>query len=76
VKERVCALAMMLAFKRYPPQLIVEMMHNYVFWLKSIPHCDGVQETMSVRTIMTGQRLDYNKHCRVQSTMCKYMRKQ
>ena len=54
---------------RYPPCLIVEMVYNCGFWLKSFTDCDGVHTTMSPGKIMTGKRINYNKHCRVQIWM-------
>ena len=35
-----------------------------VYWLNSVPSNTGVSPTMSPRTIITGQLLDYHKHCR------------
>jgi len=66
VKERVRSVAMTLPLERYPPRLIVEMVFNCVFWLNSFPHKDAVHPTLSPRTIMTGQRITYNKHCKVE----------
>ena len=38
-----------------------------VFWLNSFPHKDGIHSTLNPRTIMTGQRITNNKHCKVES---------
>jgi len=66
LKERVCSIATVLPFKEYPPQLIVEMVYNRVFWLNSFPHRDGIHDLLSPRAIMTGQKIQYDKHCKVE----------
>jgi len=42
------------------------MVYNCVFWLNSFPHKDGVHDTLSPRAIMTGQKIQYDKHCKVE----------
>ena len=42
------------------------MVYNCVFWLNSFPHGDSVHSTISPRAIMTGQRITYDKHCRLE----------
>ena len=66
VKERVRSIATTLPFEWYPPQLIVKMVYNCIFWLNSFPHNDGVHPTKIPRAIMTGQKITYNKHCKVE----------
>ena len=44
--------------------MIMELAQAVVYWLNSIPSHMGVSPTMSPRTIITGQVLDYHKHCR------------
>jgi len=65
-KERVRSISTTLLFKQYLPLLIVEMVYNCVFWLKSFPHKDGVHPTISPRAIKTGKRIMYDKHCKVE----------
>ena len=55
VKETARSIAATLPFERYPPQLIIEMVFNCVFWLKSFPHKDCVHVTKIPREIMMGQ---------------------
>jgi hypothetical protein len=64
VKERMRAIITSLPFQRLPPRLIVECAKSCVFWLNAFPHSDGISNTMSPREIVTGQHLDYNRHCR------------
>jgi len=58
-------IANQLPFEHYPNCLIVEMVYNVTLWLNCFPGKDGIHETMSPRTIMTGLKLDHNKHCKV-----------
>jgi hypothetical protein len=64
VKERMHATYNTLPFTHMPPHLVIEMAKQAVFWLHSFPRVDGVSDHMSPREIMTGQRLDYARHCR------------
>jgi len=61
VKETVRAIVTKLTFEKYPPQMIVEMKYNCVFWLYSFSHWDRVHETLIPMTIMTGQRIRSDK---------------
>jgi len=65
VKEQVRAIATTLPFRAYPPRLIAEMVYNFIFWLNSFPHKDGVHATISPRTLITGLAIDYNEHCKI-----------
>ena len=37
-----------------------------VFWLNGVPPNDSLGNGLSPQTIITGQKLDYNRHCRYQ----------
>ena len=50
-----------------PPRLVLEMAKSAVFWLNSFPHVNGVSHTISPREVVTGLRIDYNKHCKYES---------
>jgi len=51
------------------------MVYTCVFWLKSFPQKDGVHATIIPRTIMTGQKITYDKHCKVEfQHMYKFMK--
>jgi hypothetical protein len=43
--------------------MVIEMVKAAVFWLNSFPVADGVSDHMSPRTIVTGHKVDYVKHC-------------
>ena len=47
-------------------KLVVEMAKVSVFWLNGIPPKDYFGNNLSPRTIITGQKLDYKRHCRYQ----------
>ena len=42
----------------------MELAKAVVYWLNSVHSHMGVSLTISPRTIITGQVLDYHKHCR------------
>ena len=66
IKERLWAFATSIPFERYSPRLIVEIVYICMFWLNSFPHHEGIHTTMSPRTIMKGQKLNYGKLFRVE----------
>jgi hypothetical protein len=45
--------------------MTVELVYASVFWLDMFPSNDGVSDTISPRGLVTGLKLDYNKHCRI-----------
>jgi hypothetical protein len=53
-----------LPFTNMPPCLVIEMAKHAVYWLNAFPHPDGVSDTLSPRTIVMGQTVDYNRHCK------------
>jgi hypothetical protein len=64
VKERMRATYNMLPFHRMPPRMIIEMAKSSAFWLNAFPHINGVSQTMSPRAIISGQAVDFNRHCK------------
>ena len=66
IKERMRAIYNTLPFQKVPARLIVEMRKASVFWLNSVPQKNGFASKLSPRTIMTGQKLDFKRHCRFQ----------
>ncbi len=65
VKERTRCVYNTLPFKKIPDVMLVDMVQASVFWLNNFPPKDGVSSTMSPRLIMTGLKIDCNKHCRL-----------
>ena len=54
VKERCHSACTVLPFKRLPARMVIELVRRAVFWLNAFPHQNGVSDTMSPRTIITG----------------------
>ena len=55
-----------LPFQKIPAQLVAEMAKACMFWLNSLPPQNNFGHALSPRTIVTGQRLDFKRHCRFQ----------
>ena len=55
-----------LPFHKIPARLVIKMAKTAVFWLNAFPVARGVSQDLSPRTIMTGQQVDYKRHCRYQ----------
>ena len=66
VKERTRCIYNTLPFKKFPSRMTIEMVYAAVFWLNSFVSSGGVSDVYSPRTIITGQVLDYAKHCRLE----------
>jgi hypothetical protein len=65
VKERMRAIYNTLPFNNMPVRIIIEMAkHAMIYWLDAFPHPNGVSDTLSPRTIITGQTIDFNRHCK------------
>ena len=63
IKERMWGISNTIPFKRLTRNMVMELAKAVVYWLNSVPSNMGVSPTMSPRTIITGQPLDYHKHC-------------
>ena len=66
VKERMRAIYNTLPFQKIPARLVIEMAKTAVFWLNAFPTAGGASRQLSPRTIVTGQQVDYKRHCRFQ----------
>ena len=63
VKERMWAIYNTLPFNKILARLVIEMAKASIFWLNGMPPNDSFGNGLSPRTIVTGQKLDYNRHC-------------
>ena len=61
LKERMRATMSMLPFTHVPPRLVIELAQRENFWLNSLPRDDGISQSLSPRTIVTGQTLCTNR---------------
>ena len=66
VKERMQAIYNTLPFRKIPARLVTEMAKACVFWLNSLQPQSNFGNELSPRTIVTGQTLDFKRHCRFQ----------
>ena len=64
VKERMRCVYNTLPFDQIPKAMLIEMAKFSVFWLNSFPHSSGISQTESPRRIVTGESIDYRRHCR------------
>ena len=64
VKEHMQGISNTIPFKRLTRNMVMELAKAVVYWLNSVPSNMEVSPTMSPRTIIMGQLLDYHKHCR------------
>jgi hypothetical protein len=64
LKERMRAIYNTLPFNHMPPWIIIKMANNSIFWLNSFPHPNSVSAELSPRTMITGQVVDFNRHCK------------
>ena len=65
VKERTRAVRHGLPFKRIPKLLTIYIVFNVVKMVNYFPTKGGVSDTLSPKTIVTGEILDYKKHLRM-----------
>ena len=65
-KERIRAQWSRLPYRQKLPRIIViELVRQTITWLNSFPPKGGVSATLSPRVILTGVKMDFNKHCRL-----------
>jgi hypothetical protein len=66
LKERIRSVYNTLPFKTIPQNMLVELVKHANFWLNSFTKEDGISKTLSPRTIVTGQSINYLKHCKLE----------
>ena len=64
IKERARAVRHGLSYAVIPKLMIVEVLNFVVHWLNAFPAKNGVSDTISPGTIMTGVTPDFKKHCK------------
>jgi hypothetical protein len=64
LKECMHAIYNTLPFTHMPPCLVIEMAKHSVYWLNAFPHPNGISDNVSPRTIITGQTVDFHRHCK------------
>ena len=66
VKDRARTCHHTLTFNHIPKFILVAMLMKCLLWLNMLPPKGGVYASVIPRTILTGVKFDYNKHCRLQ----------
>ena len=46
--------------------MVIEMIKSSTFWLNAFPPKGGISDTVSPHELLTGIKIDYNKHCKLQ----------
>jgi hypothetical protein len=64
VKERCRSIFNTLPFTKLPGMLVVQMVSACNFWLNIYPPKDGVSREINPRELITGVKIDFNKHIR------------
>ena len=64
LKERTRACSHSLPFTHPPRLILIDMMHNAALWVNVFPPKGGVS-TISPRSLTTGIKFDYAKHCQL-----------
>ncbi len=66
IKERVRVQKCRLPFSSLPARIVIGLVSFCVFWINAFPHKSSVSQSLSPRTIITGRKLVYTKHCRAE----------
>ena len=69
-KERIWCTFAAIPFKQIPPRVTIELVLSVDFWLNSWCSLGGVSSITPPREILTGIKLDANKHCKFQFGDC------
>jgi hypothetical protein len=62
LKERCRCICNTLPFKKLPGMLVVQMVSTCNLWLNIFPPKDGIYRNINPRELITGVKIDYNKH--------------
>ena len=63
IKDRMRCTYNTLPFERVPKVLVIEMAKAAVYLLNAFPKGNGIFDDVSPKTIVTGQQLDFHRHC-------------
>lgn len=65
-KDRVRSAYNTLPYSRVLRMMVIHLVHNAVFWIKSMPATHGISQEHSPGYIMMGQTVNYNKHAQLE----------
>jgi TPP-dependent 2-oxoacid decarboxylase len=63
--ERMRSVYNSLPFKLMPSRILIELVDNCKFWLNNFPKDMGISTVLSPETFVTGNQIDFAKHCKV-----------
>jgi len=66
IKERVRSVYNTLPFNPIPSRMMIQLVYNCTFWINSFPNEKGISKLMIPRTIVTGNHINYSKHCKLE----------
>jgi hypothetical protein len=70
LKERCRSICCSLPHAKLPGMLVVQMVSTCTFWLNVHPPTDGVSRHINPRELITGVKIDHNKHIRAEFGEC------
>jgi hypothetical protein len=70
LKERCRSICCSLPCAKLPGMLVAQMVSTCNFWLNACPPTDGVSRSINPRELITGVKIDYNKHIRAEFGEC------
>ena len=66
IKERARSIYSTLPYKRIPGSMVIELIKYVVFWINFFPPNIRILATYSPRTTITGIKINFNNHCKLQ----------
>ena len=67
IKERCQGIYNTIPFEKMPGRMTTEMVYAAVFWINAFHPSKHLLNNLIPRTILTGQTIDYKKHCKYES---------
>ena len=65
IKERARSSYHNMPFQKLPSTVVVELIYNVVFFLNGFPWTQGISQDISPLEIVTGYKLDFQRHCQL-----------
>ena len=66
VKGRTRSIYNTVPFKKMPARMIIELVYYCIFCWNAFPPKGGISKTTSPRELITGMKIDYEKHCQLE----------
>eukprot|EP00536_Pseudo-nitzschia_multiseries_P011086 jgi/Psemu1/27846/gm1.27846_g len=65
-KERCQCTFAAIPFDKMPPRMVIKLVNGVDFWLNSLTMTSGLNTTLSSQEIITGEKINANRHCKFQ----------